>query len=485
MGDGRGILAAVGRRAPGSIQARIFGAICLAVAGVTGLDLCWQYHEARAANERAHDRALARVATGYLRGLRAQDADTGRIPQQVFLEEMGATATPSLRFRVSDDKGETLGGDAALPPPADRRDDADLVTVRFYPARVAGVDYAIAMVRDFVARPEYSTPLVVQVAEPRSARVATLRAALLPLVVREGLLAAVLAALAWGIVRLGLRPLFALAELMRARDASDLTMLRTAWPSEVRSMVAAMNRLLASQRESVDQQAKFLTEASHQLRTPIAVLKTLVQSAMLGQAPAQEVLPRMLGVIDRAAGLTNQFLALAKTDQLVRRREWRDVCLEHVAKGIAVELAPLIAARRLDFSLQAADVTVRSDAWLIEQLVKNLVVNAINHSAAGSSLGIVVRRLQAGAEMIVWDHGEGVDECVLERLFEPFNVAQGSAGIGLGLSICRQIADSMEATVHLFNRIERGVAVGVDAVVRWPAASVRGQDAAGPARAHG
>jgi len=56
---------------------------------------------------------------------------------------------------------------------------------------------------------------------------------------------------------------------------------------------------------------------------------------------------------------------------------------------------------------------------------------------------------------------------VLERLFEPFNVAKGSSGIGLGLSICRQIADSMNATVHLFNRIEGGVTVGVDAVVRW------------------
>ena len=448
-----------------SIQAFLLRATCVALLLVLGADFGWQYGRAAAAIDAAHDRALARVAAGYLRALRARDADTAKIPADVFREEVGAAAAPTLRFRVADDRGATLGGDPLLqPPPAGGARPAEPAQV--YRDRIAGAEHVVVAVRGLVA--ERSQPALVQVAEPVAARAAALRAEVVVLGLREALLAAALLVLVRLAVRSGLRPLAALGESIRRRDRNDLAPLAVAGPREIAPVVAAMNHMLLEQRESVDQQARFLADASHQLRTPIAVLKTLVQGALFGQADPAAILPRMLSVIDRSAGLANQLLAIAKTEQLVRRADWQDVSLAAAARSVAVELAPLMADKRLDFSLQAADVSIRSDAWLLGELVKNLLANAIHHSRGGGAIGIVVRQLRADAEMIVWDHGEGVAEDVLERLFEPFNVAKGSSGIGLGLSICRQIADSMNATVHLFNRIEGGTTVGVDAVVRWP-----------------
>jgi signal transduction histidine kinase len=100
--------------------------------------------------------------------------------------------------------------------------------------------------------------------------------------------------------------------------------------------------------------------------------------------------------------------------------------------------------------------------------LRNLVANAIHQSRAGSSLGVVIRYLPAEVELLVWDNAGGIDDEVRERLFLPFESASGGTGVGLGLSICKQIAVSMQASLDLYNRLHNGAVVGVDAVVRWP-----------------
>jgi two-component system sensor histidine kinase TctE len=463
-GVARGIRARASRWA---MRTRMLALLFVGLALLAGADFSWQYRRATQSITAAHNRALARVAAGYLRALRGQDADTTKIPTSVFQEELGADSAPKLLFRVSGEQNELLGGADQLPPPPATNRETDLVQAQYYAADVAGIHYFVVTVRDFLLMPGYSKPVLVQVAEPQSARDDAMRHAGLAIAAQTAcqyLVVMLLAALA---ITVGQRPLAKLRRELRAHKPAELTLHPAEWPRELEPLIAAMGELLAEQRASVDQQQKFLADASHQLRTPVAVLKTLAQGALFGQTDPIESLNKMLSVIDRTSGLTDQLLSLAKAEQLVSRGDWHPVALDSVAKSVAVELAPLIARKHLDFSLQSAPVSVNSDAWMLGQLVKNLVANAINHSKQGGAIGIVIRRLHADAELIVWDRGEGVDEDVLERLFEPFNVAKGSSGIGLGLSICRQIADSMNASVHLFNRIEAGATVGVDAMVRW------------------
>jgi len=230
-------------------------------------------------------------------------------------------------------------------------------------------------------------------------------------------------------------------------------------------VVAQVQAFFAEQHEWVDQQRRFLADASHQLRTPMAVLRTQLQSAMAGDTTPAEVLPQMLHTVDRATGLVNQLLSLTKLEQLKRRGELKAIDIRAVARDAVLELAPLIAAQRIDFSLDEASLVAPADPTMLGELVRNLLANAIHHAPPGGRVGIVLRHGAQQLELIVWDEGPGIADELRPRLFHPFAASQG--GVGLGLSICRQIAQSMGASCELYNRTADGLVIGVDAVVAW------------------
>ena len=269
-------------------------------------------------------------------------------------------------------------------------------------------------------------------------------------------------------LRAALRPLRALSRELNARMAGEARLLNTQPPRELLPLVQAMNQMLEVQRQTTEQQRKFVADASHQLRTPLAVLRTQLQALELNPMSALDAVPKMLRTVERSTNLANQLLSVAKVEQLARQGDWQPVNLEAVAREVALELSPLMAYKRLAFTLDALPVTLQSDAWLLGELLRNLLSNAVHHSPVAGELGIVLRYLRDEVELIVWDRGGGVDESVKQRLFEPFAASKGGTGIGLGLSICRQIAVALSAQVDLFNRVELGQVSGVDAVVRWP-----------------
>jgi two-component system sensor histidine kinase TctE len=229
--------------------------------------------------------------------------------------------------------------------------------------------------------------------------------------------------------------------------------------------VLRVQELHAGQRRWVEEQRSFLADASHQLRTPMAVLRTQLQSAMAGDVPAAEVLPQMLHTVDRAAGLANQLLSLTKLEQIKRSGELQRVDLHAVACDAVMDLSPLIAAKRLDFGLDGPVLHAPGDPVMLGELLRNLLANAIHHAAPTGRLGILLRDGAGRIELVIWDEGPGVDDNVRPRLFQPFSAAKG--GVGLGLSICRQIGEAMGASVNLYNRIDNGHVIGVDAVVAW------------------
>lgn len=248
-------------------------------------------------------------------------------------------------------------------------------------------------------------------------------------------------------------------------------------PEELQPLSDAVHGVLRSQQEALDQQRRFLADASHQLRTPFAVLRTQLQGALSGQLEVHETLTRMLATVDRSSELVRQLLSLAKVEQLVAQGQWQEVELSTVAREVCLEFGPLLARKRLDFAFESVPVRLRTDPWMLGELLRNLLSNAIHHCARGAALGVVVRVLPDQAELLIWDNGGGIDEAVLDRLFEPFQSAAGGTGIGLGLSICRQIASSMQAEVRLFNRVKDDQVIGVDAVVRWNLETLSGAGA--------
>jgi two-component system, OmpR family, sensor histidine kinase TctE len=295
-------------------------------------------------------------------------------------------------------------------------------------------------------------------------RADALRRALWLFVVRFAVLMG-LAALA---LRTVLSSVHALGRELSSRLPTDAHLLSTQRPRELAPLVQAMNQMLSVQQNSAEQQRKFVADASHQLRTPLAVLRTQLQALEINPGSAAEAVPKMLRTVERTTDLANQLLSVAKVQQLARQGDWQPVNLETVAREVALELSPLMARKRLAFTLDALPVVLESDAWLLGELLRNLLSNAVHHSPVAGELGIVLRYLRDEVELIVWDRGGGVEESVKQRLFEPFSASKGGTGIGLGLSICRQIAVALSAQVDLFNRVELGQVSGVDAVVRWP-----------------
>ena len=198
----------------------------------------------------------------------------------------------------------------------------------------------------------------------------------------------------------------------------------------------------------------------------MAVLRTQLQAAMAGDMLVGDALQQMLHTVDRASGLANQLLSLSKVEQLKRMGELPSVDLNAIAREAVMELAPLIAAKRLDFALEGPDTLwAPGDAALLGELMRNLLANAIHHTPVHGRLGVLLRDSTGRREVLVWDEGPGIDDAVRQRLFQPFSAGQG--GVGLGLSICRQIAEAMGAQVTLFNRMDAGQVIGVDAVVAW------------------
>jgi two-component system, OmpR family, sensor histidine kinase TctE len=221
----------------------------------------------------------------------------------------------------------------------------------------------------------------------------------------------------------------------------------------------------------LDHQKRFVRDTSHQLRTPLAVLRTQVQSARRGDVAPEIALREIEQTVDGATTLANQMLALAKVEQLRQQgdapaRDW-----SAIARAVALDVAPLIADRHLDFDLQLhAPAPVRAHEWALRELTRNLLHNAIRHSPPGAAL-----LMSLGADDEHWvlrirDHGTGIDDELRERLFQPFarGAASGTDGAGLGLAICREIVQDLGGTLSLDNRREGSRIEGLDAVVSLP-----------------
>jgi len=402
------------------------------------------------------------LAAGGVRLFAACSELAGRQDARLAAAATDANARPDAAIvrRLSRTSGERVEGEASLPPYAWAQELAAGDPPRLYFTRIGG---EIARAAVALRRGADGEPVVVQAAEPAARRLpgwgalatapATAFAAGVLLMFGAAVLA-VLRARRW------------IAAALRDFDVDQLP--RVAPPEELRATLDRIRALQQEQRQWVDEQRRFLAEAAHQLRTPMAVLRTQLQSALDSDADPRATLGEMMHTVDRATGLANQLLSLTRIEQLKRIGQLQPMPIGHVLHDAVVELSPLVADRRLDFALEGDEFDAPADAVMLGELVRNLLANAIHHSPRDGRLGIVMRPAPF-REVVVWDEGPGIDDAMKPRLFTPFSAARG--GVGLGLSICQQIAQAMGARVHLYNRVEGGRTAGVDAVIAWQESS--------------
>lgn len=459
---------------PRSVRAYLLAWIIIPIAVFIVIDTVSLYRSALESTNAAYDRMLVASAHSIGDLLKIEDGQLVVTLPYAALEIYETDSTSRMMYRVSGFSGEFASGYEDLRkfagPPRPHATYPSLVELyeddyRGEPVRVAALHQPVA------SNTERGIALV-QVAESLENRKRAAQRILYRTLMRQTMLAAVVTIVTLVVVALALRPLEALRAQLDDRRADDLSPLSAPGaPRELQPMVRALNDLIGRLKRSLDQQNRFVADASHQLRTPLAVLKTQLQSGLRGDAPTDVIMREMAGTVERATGLANQMLSLAKVEQRKEQPEESACDLAALAREAAVELSPLISEKDLDFELDAQDARLTGDPWMVGELIRNLLHNAIRYTPPGSKIGIRTTGGD-GVTLVVWDSGPGLAGGDAERLLEPFVSGRGSTGSGIGLTICREIAASMNAAISLKNRLANGKIAGLDARVRFPSTRV-------------
>ncbi|MEY2685996.1 MAG: histidine kinase [Pseudomonadota bacterium] len=437
------------RLAPRTLRWQLLAGIMLPIALFLSVDAWITYTRVLAALDTAYDRSLLASARS-IGDLIEADGDQLRV-QVPFaaLDIFEADNVGGMFYRIGGLNGEFVSGHADLPVYTRRlpQRSSYAALVDFYDTVYRGEPVRMAALYQPVAGATLRGVALVQVAETRQIRERAALALLVDSMARHVALLLAVAGVVALVVTRALAPLRALRQALQRRDANDLSAISpgdTTLPSELRPVPAAINDLMQRLAALIRHQRQFVRDASHQLRTPLAVLKTQAQNGLSGHADAHQTLEQMHATIDRAIRLANQMLALAKVEQVAQQDPPQAVDLAEVTREVALDMAPLIAARDIDFELRADDeVRLIGHAWILRELVRNLLHNAVRATPAGAplllavlcegassdpvdSLNDLASPAGAGADpprrarLLVRDSGPGLSPSVQAHLFEPF-----------------------------------------------------------------
>lgn len=300
--------------------------------------------------------------------------------------------------------------------------------------------------------------MLVQVARSSTNREALARQILLDTVLPLSALMALMTMIVWAGVRTGLKPLALLQRQVEGRAANDLTPIKIdAAPLEVRSLALAMNSLLVEVNQNVVAQKRFISDAAHQLRTPLAGLKSQTELALLDteDPTLQARLQLVHSSATRSAHLVNQLLSLARAEPESASQQARSrLDLTQLAREISTEMVPRALAAGVDLgfepSEQSGNCPVRGFESLLREALVNLIDNAIRYAGRGTSVTVRVYAKDGQAFLEVEDNGPGVPASECDRVFERFvRATHDGTGCGLGLSIVREIVERHAGRVQL------------------------------------
>ncbi|HSW18770.1 MAG TPA: sensor histidine kinase N-terminal domain-containing protein [Ramlibacter sp.] len=462
---------------PRSLRRRLLVGILAPVIALLALNGVTLYRQALAAANTAYDRTLLASAKVIGEQLDVSGFDDeallrAKVPYSA-LEAFEADNQSQMFYRVSSLRGELVSGYGDLPfwrgqlpqrPPY-------AALVDFYDDRFRDDPVRVAVLLQPVASELGRGMAVVQVAETLELRRTLARKVLLDTLWQQALLVAVIAAVVVVVVERATRPVRRLSLDMQARREDDLTPLTAdGAPPELQPLVDATNAVMARLAQLLEHQKRFVRDTAHQLRTPLAVLKVQTQSALRGDVEPIAALHEIGATVDRATALANQMLSLAKVEQLRQQPESAVHDFAALLREVALDVSPLVAAKDLDFELDAPPVAVLAHEWMLRELCRNLLHNAVRHSPEGGALQV---RLVSDANTValtIRDSGPGVAPELAARLFQPFSAGDVGGGSGLGLAICREIVAALGGTISLDNIETGGRIRGLQATVRLPLA---------------
>ncbi|WP_048438250.1 sensor histidine kinase [Caenimonas sp. SL110] len=358
---------------------------------------------------------------------------------QEFLENPQTAA-----YAIVDPDGTVLAGETwlgALPPTT--------AEPEIHSEENGGVTWRIVRQRQQSVLGE----VIVTLADGSDPRQQWARSILLKVLLPNLLLVALAAfAVGWAVER-ALRPLTELRDAVERRSPKDLTAIdEAASPEEVRPLVNSLNRLFGLVNAQAESQRRFIADAAHQLRTPLAGLQAQVEAwaqaakADPSQATVQlraDQVMKLQGATRRTSQLANQLLALSRADvHTLQSQPMERVDLKQVCEAMLESHLDAATARQIDLGLDAQPVHVLAHEWLLRELLGNLVDNAVKYTHDGGTVTIRCGHRAGNAFLEVEDDGPGIAPAERNRVLERFYRVRGTQGEGngLGLAIADEIA---------------------------------------------
>ena len=359
--------------------------------------------------------------------------------------------TDNVMFQIRSPQNAIIDGAGDLPPPPPMTPGQHI----FFDGAYGGEKIRVAALRT-------ATGFVIQVGETLHKRNRLVAEILIAELVPTLLIALAAIALAWVGVARGLKPLEYLRSELLGRAPRDLRPLsETSTPVEIAPLVSAFNGLLARLRAANTMQQRFLANAAHQLRTPLAGLQMHLELLLRRELPGdvRAEIERMHNATVRSSRLANQLLALAKAESPSdQETELRIVDLKALADAAARDWAPQALARKIDLGFSLEHAPIRGDPLLLPELIDNLIDNALRYTPSGGAVTVNTGSENGASYLSVEDTGPGIPANERTRVRERFYRIAGTPGegSGLGLAIAQEVVDRHAGILEIDSRDANG-----------------------------
>jgi two-component system, OmpR family, sensor histidine kinase QseC len=289
-------------------------------------------------------------------------------------------------------------------------------------------------------------------------------------VVNSWLITAVLGVVLWGVLRRSLAPVTALRAAVQRRSSFDLTPLSTRGiPDEVRPLVDAFNRLLERLEHAIQGERRFIADAAHELRTPLAALSALAQVALRAESMEEKdaALSKLAAVVARSTRLSEQLLDLARLDAAKGPDHYVPVDLSELVEVVVRDFETVAHQKGQTLLIATTPCLIRGNTDELGILLRNLIDNAIRFTAEGGRIAVSCQPAlgpREGVLLSIADNGPGVPVSERERIFDRFYRVAGNRqhGSGVGLALVSSIAQSHEARILVCDGLDgRGLGVSI------------------------
>lgn len=431
------------RAAVYSLRRRLLGWLLISTAVIGVVALTDTYREAVATANVVSDRVLAGSALAIAeRVVVAEDGSLEVDIPYVALEMLTSAAQDRVFYRVDGPPGQFITGYQTLPS----LDEVPGSSTTFADSLFRGEPIRIAALRRSASTGINSVPFVVTVAETTIARRQLAQTILIRSALRLGLMIAGAAVIVWIAVTFSLRPLYRLGDAIAERSPDDLHPIGERVPNEVQGLVDTVNSFMGRLQSALDALRNFTGNASHQLRTPLAIIRT--QLALALRAGSIEDTKKAVKKADEAVAnaerILAQLLLMAKIDAAGKdeARKLERIDLVELTRGITAEHVPAAGDAGIDLGFDGeGEAFVRAEPLLIGEMLKNLIGNALLYAGRGAEVTTRVSENDGVVSLEVEDSGPGIRPELRESVLRRFQRGASEApGTGLGLPIVEEIA---------------------------------------------